>query len=79
MTRPDLVFPKTRETSFSTAGAAVAVFLGLLALAFGFAAGFLVVAAALVVFLGAAGFLAVVALAFYRESVTGVQYDKGKY
>jgi hypothetical protein len=38
VTRPDLVFPRTRDTSFSTAGGAAAL-RGLLALALGFAAG----------------------------------------
>jgi hypothetical protein len=54
VTRPDLVLPRTRETSSSTAGAAVgAVLRGLLALALGLAAGAaLVVAAAVVVFFG---------------------------
>lgn len=62
VTRPDLVLPRTRETSLSTAGAAL-VFLGLLALALGLAAAFLVVVVVLV-FFAAAGFLAVVVLAF---------------
>lgn len=55
VTRPDLVLPRTRETSLSTAGAAV-VFRGLLALALGFAAAFLGAAFA---FVSALGFAAV--------------------
>jgi hypothetical protein len=77
VTRPDLVFPRTRDTSASTAAAGAAVLRGLLALALGFAAAaaflgaalaavvFAVVVFAVVVFLGAAFFVAVVALAFY--------------
>lgn len=70
VTLPDLVLPNTRETSCSTAGAEVAVFLGLPALALGLAAAavFLVVAGFAAFF--AAGFLAVVALAFYRGLAT---------
>jgi hypothetical protein len=49
VTRPDLVFPRTRDTSSSTAGAG-AVLRGLLALALGLAAG--LVAAVVVLFLG---------------------------
>ena len=72
VTRPDFVFPRTRVTSFSTAGAgagaaAVADLRGLLALALGLAAvvGFLtVVAFAVVAFLVAGAFLVVVAFAF---------------
>lgn len=65
VTRPDLVLPRTRETSSSTAGAGAAVLRGLLALALGFAAAaaFLGAGFAAVVFFGAA-FLVVVALAF---------------
>jgi hypothetical protein len=71
VTRPDLVLPRIRDSSTSTAGAG-AVLRGLLALALGFAAG---LAAAVVVvdflgrptaFLGAAAALVVVALAFCR-------------
>jgi len=68
VTRPDLVFPRTRETSDSTAGAG-AVLRGLLAFALGFAAaaatflGAALVDCAATVFFGAA-FLVVVALAF---------------
>jgi hypothetical protein len=69
VTRPDFVFPSTRDTSASTAAAGAAVLRGLLALALGFAAAaaflgaaFAVVAFAVVVFLGAAAF--VVAFAF---------------
>jgi hypothetical protein len=65
--RPDLVLPNTRETSASTAGAGAAVFLGLPALALGLAAAALV--AVVVAFFAAAGFLAVVALAFYGTLV----------
>lgn len=68
VTRPDLVLPRTRETSASTAAAgAEAVLRGLLALALGFAAAavFLGAAFAVVVFLGAAFLVVVVALAFY--------------
>jgi hypothetical protein len=72
VTRPDLVFPRTRDTSSSTAGA---VLRGLLALALGLAAGAALGAAAVVVaffgrptaFLGAALVVAV-ALAFCRLS-----------
>lgn len=63
VTRPDLVFPRTRETSDSTAGAG-AVLRGLLALALGFAAaalGATFVDFAAAVFFGAA-FLVTVAL-----------------
>jgi hypothetical protein len=70
VTRPDLVLPRTRDTSASTAAAAAgaAVLRGLLALALGFAAAaaFLGAAFAVVAFLGAAFFVVVVvALAFY--------------
>jgi hypothetical protein len=76
VTRPDFVFPRTRVTSFSTAGAgpaaaAVADLRGLLALALGLAAAgsflvvvFFVVAFAVVAFLVAGAFFVVVALAF---------------
>lgn len=80
VTRPDFVFPRTRVTSFSTAGAgpaaaaAVADLRGLLAFALGLAAAvvFLVV---VVVFLVVAAFLVagsflvlvVVAFAFWRS------------
>jgi hypothetical protein len=73
VTRPDLVFPRTRDTSSSTAGAG-AVLRGLLALALGLAAG--LVAAVVVLFLGrptaffgaAAAAFVVVALAFCSRS-----------
>jgi hypothetical protein len=72
VTRPDLVLPRTRDTSSSTAGAG-AVLRGLLALALGLVAG--LVAAAVVLFLGrptallgAAAALVVVALAFCSRS-----------
>lgn len=76
VTRPDFVFPRTRVTSFSTAGAgpaaaAVADLRGLLAFALGLAAAgsflvvvFLVVAFAVVAFLVAGAFFVVVAFAF---------------
>jgi len=75
VTRPDLVLPRTRETSFSTAGAgaaaaAAAVLRGLPALALGLAVAAAFFGAAFAaVFLGAAAFLVVVvvALAFYRH------------
>jgi hypothetical protein len=69
-----LVLPRTRETSFSTAGpelaAAAAVLRGFPALALGLAAAAFFGAALGAAFLGAAAFLAVVvvALAFYRDS-----------
>jgi len=71
VTRPDLVLPRTRDTSSSTAGAEVAAALrGLLALALGLAAGAALVAVAAVVaflgrpvaFLGAAAALVAVAV-----------------
>jgi hypothetical protein len=67
VTRPDLVLPRTRVTSASTAATGVAVLRGLLALALGFAAAavFFGAALAVVVFLGAAFLVVVVALAFY--------------
>jgi hypothetical protein len=70
VTRPDLVLPRTRDTSASTAAAGAAVLRGLLALALGFAAAaaaavFFGAALAVVVFLGAAFLVVVVALAFY--------------
>jgi hypothetical protein len=70
VTRPDLVLPRTRDTSASTAAAGAAVLRGLLALALGFAAAaaaFLGAAFAVVVFLGAAFFVVVVALAVYMK------------
>jgi hypothetical protein len=74
VTRPDFVLPRTRDTSASTAAAGVAVLRGLLALALGFAAGaaflaagFAAVVFAVVVFLGAAFLVVVVALAFYMD------------
>jgi hypothetical protein len=73
VTRPDLVLPRTRDTSASTAAAGAAVLRGLLALALGFAAAaaaFLGAAFAVVVFLGAAFFVVVVvvvALAVYMN------------
>jgi hypothetical protein len=71
VTRPDLVFPSTRETSASTAGAGAAVLRGLLALALGFAAAAVFLGAALVAaaFFGAAFLVVVaaVALAFYEK------------
>jgi hypothetical protein len=72
VTRPDLVLPRTRDTSFSTAGAGAADALGLPALALGFAAVFLVVVVAFLVTAAffAAGFLVVVAFAFYSMSIT---------
>ena len=60
VTRPDLVLPRTRETSLSTAGAGAAVLRGLLALALGLAAAFLGAAALVAVFLVAGAFLVVV-------------------
>lgn len=76
VTRPDFVFPSTRVTSFSTAGAepaaaAVADLRGLLAFALGLAAAvvffvavFLVVVVVVVVFLVAGSFLVLVVVAF---------------
>jgi hypothetical protein len=69
VTRPDFVLPRTRDTSASTAGAAVAVLRGLLAFALGLAAAavfFVVVFLGAVAFLAAGSFLVlvVVALAF---------------
>lgn len=67
VTRPDFVFPRTRVTSFSTAGAgpaagAAADLRGLLAFALGLAAAaFFVVVA----FFAAGAFFVVVALAFW--------------
>jgi hypothetical protein len=61
VTRPDLVFPRTRDTSASTAGAGAAVLRGLPALALGFAAAAVFLGAALVVFAVAVVFLVVVA------------------
>lgn len=77
VTRPDFVFPSTRETSFSTAGAGSAVLRGLLALALGLAAAAVFLGAALVVFaaavfLGAAFLVAVAVLAFYKNFSIGV-------
>ena len=85
VTRPDLVLPRTRDTSSSTAGleaaglaAAAAVLRGLLALALGLAAGAaLVVVVVVAVFLGrptvpvflGAAALVVVVLVFCRGSV----------
>ena len=76
VTRPDFVFPRTRVTSFSTAGAgpaaaAVADLRGLLAFALGLAAAvvfFVVVFLVVGAFLVAGSFLVlvVVALAFLR-------------
>jgi hypothetical protein len=74
--RPDLVLPNTRETSASTAGAGAAVFLGLPALALGLAAAALV--AVVVAFFAAAGFLAVVALAFYGTLVDVYKRRRGE-
>lgn len=74
VTRPDLVLPRTRVTSFSTAGAslgAAAVLRGRPALALGLAAAAFLGAAFAAVFLGAAAFLVVVALAFYHGSQYG--------
>lgn len=56
VTRPDLVLPRTRDTSSSTAGLAAAVLRGLLALALGLAA-------------AAAAALVVVAAAFFGRAV----------
>jgi hypothetical protein len=87
VTRPDLVFPRTRDTSSSTAGAAVgAVLRGLLALALGLAAGAALVVAAVVVaffgrptaFLGAA-LVAVVALAFCRSNQQEALVMEGRH
>lgn len=73
VTRPDLVLPRTRVTSFSTAGAGAAAVVaaalrGLLALALGLAvavAAFFVVAGFAAAFLGAGPFFVVVAFAFF--------------
>jgi hypothetical protein len=72
VTRPDLVFPRTRDTSFSTAGGAAAL-RGLLALALGLAAGF-----ATAVFL-AAGFAAGFVAAFFAAGAFLVAVTLGFY
>lgn len=77
VTRPDLVFPRTRDTSFSTAGGAAAL-RGLLALALGFAAG-LAAGFATAVFL-AAGFAAAgFATAFFAAGAFLVAATLGFY
>jgi hypothetical protein len=72
VTRPDLVFPRTRDTSFSTAGGAAAL-RGLLALALGFAAGFatavFLAAGFATAFFAAGAFLVAVTLGFYEGLV----------
>lgn len=86
VTRPDFVFPRTRDTSFSTAGGAAAL-RGLLALALGLAAGFAAGFAAAVFFaagfvagfFAAGAFLVAAAFAFYQALVSGNHDNDTEY
>ena len=75
VTRPDLVLLKTAKSSLGSAGAGTAALRGLLALAFGFAAGF-AAAVFFVVALVAVAFLAAGALAFCRDHQHAYSSDK---
>jgi len=83
VTRPDLVFPRTRDTSFSTAGGAAAL-RGLLALALGLAAGLatgfataaFLAAGFAATFFAAGAFLVAAALGFYEGLVRDNEWQR---